>query len=155
MKNQVYLWFSFCSCSLTINPYYYQQITPFINNKPALGFLQGGASSSDVESSLLDSAAAAGAAAVFAGAGFTGACENIRAQKCNFYQMFNSHFKFKCVKMFQHTLGGSSSSESDELSSLLLSCFFCAAPLGVTAALGAAAAPAFASNVTQHLLHYI
>lgn len=62
---------------------------------PALGFLLGGASSSDEESSLLDSVAALFTGVGLAGAGLTGA------------------------------LAGFSSSESEELSSLLLlSCFF-------------------------------
>ena len=112
---------------------------------PGLGFLLGGASSSDDESSLLDSAA--GAAAGFTwvgltGAGLTGAYQDTRKQLLSCLHLielvlhdYNLHKKdfqehapisiiYKYGQTLWHTLAGSSSSESEELSSLLLSCFF-------------------------------
>lgn len=55
----------------------------------------------------------------------------------------------KC-QISEHTLAGSSSSsESEELSSLLLSCFFWAAPLAGAAGLDAVAAPALGSVIKR------
>lgn len=130
-----------------------RQVYSAKTNPPALGFFLGGASSSDEESSLADSAAAAG----FAGAGLTGAYQNKHSFFLNLplklqFQLSNCELKW-CCEIVKYTLGGSSSSESDELSSLLLSCFFWAATLLRPSDLvvGVGAVPGLASMIKGHV----
>lgn len=130
-----------------------------------MGFLLGGASSSDEESSLLDLAAAAAAAFTgvgLAGAGLAGAYQDkwskYSVYTCtfsiwlSFSNLWNKDDQKRVItfwygQILLHTLAGSSSSE--ELSSLLLSCFFWAAPLAGTAGLDAVTAPALGSIIQR------